>query len=124
MDAHGRTVLCQKDPGKGYAVQDHHRITYLPLTWKLLTGVIVEEMKLLPEEQNGCRRESRGIKDQFLIDKTVLKDCKKIHTNSSMAWIDYKKAYDVVPHSCISECMELFGIPDNVRNVLEKSMEQ
>ena len=41
-----------------------------------------------------------------------------------MAWIDYKKAYDFVPRSWINECMELFGIVDNVRNVLEKSMEQ
>ena len=54
--------------------------------WKLLTGVIAEEMynylereKILPEEQKGCKRGSRGTKDQLLIDKTVLKDCKKRH---------------------------------------------
>ena len=94
---------------------------------KLLTGVIAEEMydyleqeKLLSEEQKGCRRVSRGTKDQLLIDKTVLKD----HTNLSMVWIDYKKAYDFVPHGCINECMELFGTADNVRNFLEKSIEQ
>ena len=52
--------------------------------WKLLTGVIAEEMynylereKILPEEQKGCKRGSRGTKDQLLIDKTVLKDCQK-----------------------------------------------
>ena len=39
-----------------------------------------------------------------------------------MAWIDYKKAYDFVPYSRISECIELFGTADNVRNVLEMSM--
>ena len=41
-----------------------------------------------------------------------------------MAWIDYKKAYDFVLHSWISECIKLFGIANNVRNFLEKSMEQ
>ena len=41
-----------------------------------------------------------------------------------MAWIDYKKAYDFVPHSWINECMDLFGTVENVRNFLEKSMEQ
>ena len=41
-----------------------------------------------------------------------------------MAWIDYKKMYDFVPHSWINECMELFGIADNVRNFFENSMEQ
>ena len=60
--------------------------------WKLLTGVIAEVMynylereKVLPEEQKGCKRASRGTKDQLLIDKMVLKDCKKRHTNLSMA---------------------------------------
>ena len=41
-----------------------------------------------------------------------------------MAWIGYNKAYDFVLHSWINECMKLFGIADNVRNFLEKSMEQ
>ena len=39
-----------------------------------------------------------------------------------MTWIDYKKAYDFVPHSWINECMELFGIADNVRNFLERDI--
>ena len=79
----------------------------------------------MPQEQKGCRRGSRGTKDQLLIDKAVSKDYKKRHTNLSMAWIDYKKAYDFVPHSWINECMELlFGIAENVRKFLEKSMEQ
>ena len=41
-----------------------------------------------------------------------------------MVWIDYKKAYDFVPHSWINECMEMFGIAENVRNLLKTSMEQ
>ena len=54
----------------------------------------------------------------------MLKDCKEKHTNLSMAWKDYKKAYDVVPNSWINECMEFFGTAENARNFLEKSMEQ
>ena len=128
---HGRTVLCQKDVRKGNVVENYRPITCLPLMWKLLTGMIAEEMynyleqeKLLPDEQKGCKRGSRGTKHQLLIDKTIMKDCKKRHTNLSMAWIDYKKAYDFVPHSWIKECMEMFGIAENVRTFLEKSMEQ
>ena len=128
---HGRTVLCQKDPRKGNTADNYRPITCLPLMWKLLTGVIAEEMynylereKILPEEQKGCRRESRGTKDQLLIDKTVLKDCRKRHNNLSMAWIDYRKAYDLVPHSWVNECMEMFGIAENLRTFLQKSMQQ
>ena len=97
--------------------------------WKLLTGVIAEEMynyleqkKILPEEQKGCKRGSRGTKDQLLIDKTVLKDCKERHTNLSMTWIGCRKAYGLVPHNWVNECMEMFGIAENLRTFLQKSM--
>ena len=96
--AHDYTVLCQKDPRKGNTADNYGPITCLLLMWKLLTGVIAEEMynylereKILPEEQKGCKRGIRGTKDQLLIDKTVLKDCRERHTNLSMAWIDYRK---------------------------------
>ena len=80
----------------------------------------LEREHLLPDEQKGCRRKSRGTKGRLLIDKTILKDCKKRHTNLPMAWIDYKKTYDFVPHSWISECMEMYGIAGNVREFFSK----
>lgn len=95
----GRTVLCQKDPKKGAAVDNFRPISCLLVMWKLLTGVLadclyvfLESNDLLPEEQKRCRKGSKGTKDQLLIDKIVLKDSKKRHTNLSLAWIDYKKA--------------------------------
>ena len=54
----------------------------------------------------------------------MLKHGKKRHTNLPMVWIDYKKVYDFFRHSWINKCMESFGIADNKRNFLEKSMEQ
>ena len=93
-----RTVLCQKDPVKGNSVENFRPIICLPLMWKLLTGMISEDIyfsmeneNLLPEEQKGYRRKSRGTKDQLLIDKTILKDCRKRRTNLAMVWIDYRK---------------------------------
>ena len=62
---------------------------------------------LLPAEQKGWRRNSRGSKDQLLIDKMVLNDCKKRRTDLGMAWIDCKKAYDMIPHSWILESLGL-----------------
>ena len=78
----------------------------------------------MPEKQKGYKRKSRGTKDQLLIDKTILKDCRKRRTNLAMAWIDYRKAYDFVPHSWILECLDMLGIADNVRSFLEKSMKK
>ena len=60
----------------------------------------------LPVTQKVCGK-SRGIKDQLLIDKTILSDCRNRHKNLGMAWVDYKKAYDMVPHSSILESLKL-----------------
>ena len=128
---YGRTILCQKDQAKRNAVDNFRPITCLPLMWKLLTGIISEDMycfmeneNLFPEEQKGCRKRSRGTKDQLLIDKTILKDCKKRKTNLTMAWVDYRKAYDLVPHSWILECLNMFGIANNIKSFIEESMKQ
>ena len=125
----GKTVLCQKKPTKGCAVDYYRPISWLSFMWKLLTRMLAEKMyshlereNVLPSEQKGCRKGSRGTKDQLLIDKTVLRDCKKRHNNLAMAQIDYKKAYDMVPHSWISECLEMFGIANNVQDFLNNSM--
>ena len=126
-----RTELCQKDPAKGNSVENFRPITCLPLMWKLLTGIFLEDMycfmeneNLIPEEQKGCRMKSTGTKDQLLIDKTILKYCRKRRTNLAKAWIDYRKAYDFVPHSWILECLDMLGIADNVRSFFEQSMKK
>ena len=84
----------------------------------------LEKEKILLEEQKGFKRESCGTKDQLLIDKMVLKDCKKRHTNLSTTWIDYRIRYDLVPHSWLNECLETFGKAVNLRMFLQKSMQQ
>ena len=63
-----------------------------------------------------------GTKDQLLINKTILEDCNKRRRNLSMAWIDYRKAFDSVPHSWINRCMELYKINDKIRGFLGKQM--
>ena len=50
-------------------------------------------------------------------------DCRKRHTNMAMTWIDYKKVYDIVPHSWIVECLEMFGIANNIKEFLNDSMQ-
>ena len=62
------------------------------------------------------------MKDQPLIDKMIVKDCKRWLISFAVAWIDYQKAYDVVPHSCIQKCMEMFGVAVNVRSFVNISM--
>ena len=103
-------------------------ISCLPLMWKLLTGIIsenlyssLEEVKILPEEQKGCKRNSRATKDQVLFDKAVLRDRKRRSKNLTMARIHYRKPY-IIPHSWISESLAMFGVAENTKNFLASSM--
>ena len=125
----GSTTLIMKDESKGAEISNFRLITCLPLIWKLLTGMIskgiyahLDRENILPEEQKGCRKESRGTKDQLLIDKMVLKNCKRQQTDLAMGWIDYTKAYDMVPHSWILKSLEVTKVADNVIMLIKRSM--
>ena len=117
----GRTILVMKDSKNGTEVGKYRPIACLNLIWKLLTGIIrdktydhLEKNRLLPEEQKGRRRKCQGTKDQLAIDRCILQNCRKRKTNLSMAWVDYRKAYDMVPHSWIIDTMGMVGLADNI----------
>ena len=41
-----------------------------------------------------------------------------------MAWIGYKKAYDMISHSWIIESLDLLGVAENIKNLLVNSVEK
>ena len=40
----GKTILCQKDSGKGNAVDNYRPISCLPFMWKLMIGIIANSV--------------------------------------------------------------------------------
>ena len=84
----------------------------------------LDENDLLPKEQKGCRRGSYGCKDQLLINKAIIEDAKKRKKNLSTAWIDYKKAFDSVPHDWILKCLEMYKLSPIIVQFLAASMDQ
>lgn len=127
----GRTVLLQKDVQKGTAVENYRPITCLPTMWKLLSGIVsdgirshLQQNKLIPIEQKGCMPFCRGTKDQLLTDKAIIRNCKRRKTNLSMVWIDYKKAFDSVPHSWLIECMRMFKVNENLIHFIKEGMDK
>ena len=52
----------------------------------------------------------------------IAKYCKQRLTSLGMVWIDYRKAYDTVPHSWILKSMEMLGVSENVSGLISKSM--
>jgi hypothetical protein len=77
---------------------------------------------LIQKEQKGCYRGSKGCEDQLLISKTILQECKRRKKKLSMAWIDYQKAFDRVPHSWIIKSLVLIGINNKVILFTKKVM--
>ena len=77
--------------------------------------LFMETNDLFPIEQKGCRRGSYGCKDQVLINRMIIEDCKSKHRNLRMAWIDYHKAFDSKPHSWILKVLDLFKISPVLR---------
>ena len=88
----GKTSLLQKDESKGNVASNYRPLTCLSLIWKLSTGVIADQIyehldqeKLLPEEQEGCRKGSTGTNDLLYIDRAVFKEVKYRNKNLAMA---------------------------------------
>ena len=81
----GKTPLLQKDKSKCNIASNYRPITYLPLIWKLLLGVIVAQIyghlhqeKLLPEERKGWERRSRGA--LLYINRAVIREVRSRKT--------------------------------------------
>ena len=69
-------------------------------------------------------KSSRGTNDLLYIDRAVVEEFKSRNKNLAMAWIDYKEVYDMVPHSWIIECLDLFGVAEKIKSLLVNSMEK
>ena len=125
----GKTTLIQKDPSKRTAPNNYRPITCLRMMWKILTAQIREKIYnsltsrgLFPDEQKGCRKGSRGTAKLLYIDQHILNESKTRRKNLAMAWIDYKKAYDMVPQSWIIHCLKMYKISHEVINFIEQTM--
>ena len=67
-------------------------------------------------------RKTRGCKDCLLLDRLITQKAQKNKSNIALMWIDYKKAYESVPHSWIIEVMTLYKIQPPIINLFQISM--
>ena len=125
----GKTTLIQKDPSKGTSPNNYRPITCPPMTWKILTTQIREKIYysltsrgLFPDEQKGYRKGSWGTSELLYIEQHILNESKTRRKNLAMAWIDNKKAYDMVQQSWIINCLRIYKISHEVINFIEKTM--
>ena len=79
-----------------------------------------------PDSRTKRRKEGdcQGCKDQLMINIVILENCKKRKKNLSTACIDYKKAFDSVPHSWILACLRMYKINPVLTTFNKASMRQ
>ena len=84
----------------------------------------LEEHNLLPAGQKGCHAGNKGCKAEIMISKAIYQDCKRKNKNLSIAWIDYQKALDSVPHSWVEKSTELAGVNSKILGFCKLSTEK
>ena len=106
------TLIIKKEPTQNPS--NYRPITSLPLMYKLLFSIVTSRMshhinanKIIPNEQKGNASNTYGTIDQLIINKMVMDNVKLKQRNISTAWIDYKKAFDSVPHDWIIETLKI-----------------
>ena len=58
--------------------------------------------------QKGCGRGQFGYTDQLLLNTRIWHQVKSNNRSLSVALLDYRKAYDAVPHNWILCCLKMF----------------
>jgi hypothetical protein len=121
---HGITYLKPKDSDTKNP-SNYRPVTCLPTIYKIMTSCIkaiiydhCEKLMILNEEQKGCVKESFVCKEQLIIDKLIMEQARKNNRNIYTAFIDYKKAYDSVPHSWLLKIVKIYKINLNLISFL------
>ena len=77
---------------------------------------------LFLDEQKRCCKGPRGTAELLYIDQHIQNESKTRRKNLAMAWIDYKKVYDMVAHSWIINSLKMYKISDEVIKFIDKTM--
>ena len=82
--------------------------------YKAMTGTMTEvllghvtQKNLIPEEQRALKRRTRSCLDALVIDTAVTREARK---GLSVAWIDYRKAFDMIPHKRLERVVYVSGM--------------
>ena len=109
--------------------QNYRPIAIQNSTYKLYTSLITEfimqhatQNEIITEEQAAGKIRSWGTTDQLLTNKMIYDEIISNRRNLAVAWLDYKKAFDSVPHSWILESLKLAKVPLKIIRAIEHLM--
>lgn len=126
----GRTSLIAKKPPTTDS-SNYRPITCLPVIYKIITNIITSRMNehinrnnIIPTEQKGNANNTSGTIDQLIINKMVMETAKRRNVNISTAWIDYRKAFDSIPHDWIIHLLKIMKFDETTIKFFETTMKK
>ncbi|XP_066248158.1 uncharacterized protein [Euwallacea similis] len=103
----GATYLLPKSPEQTEDPSKYRPITCLPTMYKVITFWLARRIythcdkNIIVELQKGCTKGAMGCKEQLIIDSVICNQAYSKNRILYMAYIDYKKAIDSMPHEWI-----------------------
>ncbi len=123
----GATTLIYKQSGPRSDPSKYRPIACLNTMYKVLTKIMADrltqmliEQDLLPQQQRALRRGGRGTFDCLMADTLIALDAKRLRKNLAVAWLDFTKAYDRVPHKLVLDSLETVGAPRWIRDTVAR----
>lgn len=124
--ARGRAISLYKGKGDRNDPGNYRTIACLNTCYKFITGMITrwldyEVRKVptaLPTNQMALRKGVWATTHAHILDRTIVNDAVGHNRQLSIAWIDFAKAFDSVPHPYIRWVLETIGVSESIRNLL------
>ena len=123
------TILIPKNKVTDIA-KNYRPIACLNVMYKLYTSCLnsfitdhVYRNNIITQEQAAGKRGIWGTLEQLLINKNIMKEVRKMRRNLITVWLDYRKAFDSIPHSWLIKSLKLAKIPNNIISAIKNLAE-
>ena len=120
-----KTTLLPKNTDKHIA-KNYRPIGLINIVYKIYTSCInmfltdhVLHNNIITNEQAGGKKGTWGTTEQLLINKSILKEVKNSRRNLVTVWLDYRKAFDSIPHSWLLQALKLAKVPGIIINAIK-----
>ena len=114
------TVLLPKST-ETHIAKNYRPIACLNVMYKLYSSCInqclmdhVYKNNIVTPEQAAGKKRVWGTVEQLLINKSILKEVRLMRRNLVTVWLDYRKAFDSIPHSWLLHALKLAKLPNHL----------
>ena len=119
------TVLQPKN-NQTHIAKNYQAIALLNIMYKIYTSCLNTSLNdhlmsnnIITPEQAGDKHGIWGTTEQLLINKTIVNDAKQNRRNLITVWLDYKKAFNSIPHTWLIKALHLAKLPIQLTNAIE-----